>query len=214
MKQLNLIPKPKRGREHGGSLLLGRRRKRRPLCLKSSHHLTLRSDFAYGQRRLTRHRPLIKRIVTKASRRFEIKVYELAIVGNHVHILVKGRTRLGLQNFFRVVAGHIAQEILRQFPIGKGEEAAIPKVVDSRRAVPLHGAVPRPTTRPLREKENKFWQVRIYSRIVSWGREFAAVKKYVFQNTLEAFGISSYKPRRSRPISKAKTKRSTFKNTS
>lgn len=178
-------------------MTLGRRRKRRPLCLKSSHHLTLRSDFAYGhQRRLTRHRPLIKRIVTKASRRFQIKVYEQAIVGNHIHLLVRGKTRSSLQNFFRVVAGHIAQEILRLAPIHKGEVPA----VDAQRAVPpcaSGGALPpRAKTR---EKENKFWQVRIYSRIVSWGREFAAVKKYILQNTLEAFGLVEYKPRRSRP---------------
>lgn len=187
MKQINLIPTSKVRREHGGSVTLGRRRKRRPLCLKSSHHLTLRSDFAYGRRRLTRHRPLIKRIITKASRRFQIRIYEHAIAGNHIHLLVKGHTRSSLQNFFRLVAGHIAQEILREFPIRKGELPAL----DSKGAVP-------PGTKT-RERDNKFWQVRIYSRIVSWGREFAAVKKYILQNTLEAFGLVEYKPRRSRP---------------
>lgn len=55
-------------------------------------------------------------------------------------------------------------------------------------------SVPR-TKGVVREKSNKFWQTRIYSRLMSWGRDFKNVKKYILQNTLEALGILPYTPR-------------------
>jgi REP element-mobilizing transposase RayT len=222
MKQLPLIEKSqssKRRQEHGGHITLGRRRRKRPLDIKQPHHLVLRSDFAYGQRMLTRHRPLINRIIQKAKKRFDIKVYEFAIVSNHIHILAKGRSRSDLQNFFRVVAGHTAQEILRLHPIGARDQAksgggASPKsssgTSPERGGAPLElrdgtpselGGAPSPgqsKPRKTRERENKFWQTRIYSRIVSWGREFMSVKKYVIQNTLEALGVIAYQLRGTR----------------
>lgn len=224
MKQLSLIKKPLHSKlclEHGGHITLGRRRRKRPLDVKKPHHLVLKSDFAYGQRMLTRHRPLIKRILQKAKKRFDIKVYEFAIVSNHIHVLAKGRTRSDLQNFFRVVAGHTAQEILRQHPISAKERSRA--VVSTRGGAPggtdrggggastaivdqsPGGASPggassaagrTPAPHKTRERENKFWQTRLYSRVVSWGREFISVKKYVIQNTLESLGVIGYKLRR------------------
>lgn len=181
MKQLNLIPNKRSRTEHGGVLLLGKRRNHRPMSTKTPLHLVLRSDFASGRRSLLRHRPLINHIIKKAQRRFHIRVYEFAIVSNHIHLVVRGRTRTSLQNFFRVVAGHIAQEILRKHPILVGERPS--------RAVP-------PIKPPAREKENKFWQTRIYSRVVTWGREYRTVKNYIVQNALEARGLIPYQIRR------------------
>jgi REP element-mobilizing transposase RayT len=60
-------------------------------------------------------------VVKKAQKRFNIHLYEMAIVSNHIHVLVKGNSRHDLQNFFRVVAGHIAQEILHKLPISEDE---------------------------------------------------------------------------------------------
>ena len=182
MKQLHLIPEFNSRKEHGGTFSLGKRRKQRPLSLKKPLHLILRSDFAYGSRSLLRHRPLIEKVIAKAKKRFTIRVYEMAIVSNHIHILIKGRTRQDLQNFFRVVAGHIAQELLCQFPVLQSERAK------------QGGAL------KTRGKENKFWQTRIYSRIVSWGREYLHVKEYVVQNALEALGLIPYKTRAKRSL--------------
>ena len=137
----------------------------------------LRSDFAYGSRSLLRHRPVIDKVIGKAKKRFAIKVYELAVVSNHIHIMIKGHTKRDIQNFFRVVAGHIAQELMRQFPVLPSERAK------------------RGGASKTRENENKFWQTRIYSRIVGWGREYLNVKKYVVQNALEALGLIPYKRR-------------------
>ena len=182
MKQLHLIPEFNARKEHGGTFSLGKRRKQRPLSLKKPLHLVLRSDFASGSRSLLRHRPLIEKIIAKAKKRFAIRVYEMPIVSNHIHIMIRGRTRQDLQNFFRVVAGHIAQELLRQFPV-----------------LPIE-RVKRGGASKTREKENRFWQTRIYSRIVSWGREYLHVKEYVIQNALEALGLIPYKTRGKRSL--------------
>ncbi len=116
-KQLSLIPKNKNKTEHGGSLAIGKRRAARPLKIKQSHHVTLKSHHAIGPRSLFRFKKLILNLIKKNSVRFQVKVYESAIQGNHIHLLVKAQTREGLQNFFRVVAGHSAQKILKDFPL-------------------------------------------------------------------------------------------------
>jgi len=175
-------------KEHGGSLLVGRRRSRRPLSVKAPLHLVLRSDFAVGRRSLLKHRPLIDAIINKAAKKFAVSIYERAVVSNHIHLLIRGKNRSQLQNFFRVVAGHVAQEILRKFPLLPGEKPSAGGGLSS------HNLPPKKS----REKENKFWQTRIYSRILSWGREFKIVKAYVIQNTLEALGMLSYKKRNTR----------------
>lgn len=180
MKQLSFISKTNERRECGGSVSIGKRKSQRPLSIKKPIHLVLKSDFATGPRSLLRHRSLIEKIIKKAQKRFFVRVYEFAVVSNHIHLLVKCQTRVNLQNFFRVVAGHIAQEILRRFPLSEWE-------------LQERGGA-------LGKRENKFWISRIYSRVVTWGREFANVKHYVVQNTLEALKLIAYKPRKTPPI--------------
>ncbi len=173
MRQLKFDIGDNPNKEHGGSLLVGKRRKRRPLSTKHPIHLILKSDFAYGARMLTRHRNVIEKVLSKAVKLYRIRIFKKSIAWNHIHLVILGKRRVDIQNFFRVVAGHIAQEILCKHPIRKHEQGTAP-----------------------REPESKYWQTRIYSRLVSWGREFEAVKKYVLQNALEAIGAIPYKPRK------------------
>ncbi|AZZ35785.1 hypothetical protein CIK05_02865 [Bdellovibrio sp. qaytius] len=55
---------------------------------------------------------MINKVIKKAALRFRISVYEKAICGNHLHILVRGKTRFEIQNFFRVVKNYIVQNTL------------------------------------------------------------------------------------------------------
>jgi REP element-mobilizing transposase RayT len=167
--------------EHGGMHALGRRRSRRPLNIKNPVHLTFRSDLAKGRRSLLKHRDKIDRILRKFSRRFEVRVYEKAICGNHIHLCVKASTRRDLQFFFRVVAGQIAQEILREFPLQRHESKAF---------VSLPGGTPYHW-----KNQRTFWSLLAWTRIVAWGRDFRAVCRYVVQNAKEALGLIPYKKR-------------------
>lgn len=43
------------------------------------------------------------------------------------------------------------------------------------------------------------WELLPYTRLVTWGREFEAVQKYITKNTLEAFALIPYQRRKLRP---------------
>ena len=213
MKQKDFLSSSEFGskKEHGGALSVGKRRSRRPLSTKHPLHLTLRSEFAYGKRSLLRHRPAIERIMKKAASRFGVSVYKYAVCSNHLHLLVRGKTRIGLQNFFRVFAGHLAQEILREFPLSKTEKAGTARArgqgpAKERGGAPTEGCAYGKTTLkitkpPHPKNQRKFWAVLIYSRVMTWGRDFANVTKYIVQNTLEALFIVAYRPRKNRRLS-------------
>lgn len=202
MKQTNFF-KPSR-KEHGGILALNTRRSRRPLSIKHPLHLTLRSDFAYGPRSLIKHHALINHIGRKFSRRFGVRIYRQAICGNHLHLLLRGTSRVGLQNFFRVFAGHIAQQILGTAPIAHTERCKVRggapvyhKV--SKKTLVHHSEPSRCTVKPglsvCSKNQRRFWALLIYTRLLTWGREFHAIAQYFLQNTLEAFNLIAYKPR-------------------
>lgn len=177
MRQKSFFP-PLR-RDHGGSLSENARRDRRPLSTKQALHVTLRSDLATGERALLRHKHLVRLVLLKAQRLFNIRVYEYAVGGNHLHCLVRGRSRIELQNFFRVFAGHLAQQILASCPLSHNEDQK-----------------QQATQKGCRKNRRRFWALLIYSRIVTWGREFIHVRKYIVQNTLEALFKIAYRPRK------------------
>ena len=188
-KQLSFIPKNKNKTEHGGSLAIGKRRAARPLKIKQSHHVTLKSHHAIGPRSLFRFKKLILNLIKKNSVRFQVKVYESAIQGNHIHLLVKAQTREGLQNFFRVVAGHSAQRILKDFPLKVNAGGA-----PSRSPGCSKGSEKKQSV-GCQKNRRVFWSYLTYSRAVTWGREFRAVTTYIQKNTLELLQILAYQPR-------------------
>ena len=163
---------------HGGHLSLNKRRCRRPINIRTPFHIVLRSDLAKGSRSLIKHKILVRRVMQKASKKFGIQVYKKAICGNHIHMLIRGKSKPDIQNFFRVLAGHVAQEILRQFPLLCAKE---------------WGGAPK---KGCKKNQRKFWSLLLYSRVVSWGRDFSNVTNYIIQNTLEALNLIPYQPRK------------------
>lgn len=190
-KQLTLFKEPKLKKDHGGSLAANKRRARRPLNLKQSHHLTMKSYHAIGARSLFRHKRLILSLIKKNAHKFRVKVYEYAIQGNHVHLLVKAQDREGLQNFFRVVAGHVAQQILKEHPLNAKDLA----IKQNPGGAPTRE---EKKAKACKKNQRKFWSYLLYSRIVTWGREFKAVVGYIQQNELELLQIIAYQPRSNR----------------
>ena len=184
MKQLEFFTTAQRKKEHGGAHSIGRRRGRRPLSTKHGLHVTLRSELAVGARSLLKHRTLIEAILKKNIARFQISRYQFALCGNHLHLLIRGRIREQIQNFFRVFAGHVAQQILNLLPLAPHETP--PKI-------------------GCEKNRRKFWKLLIYSRVVSWGRDFKRVTNYIYQNTLEALFLIAYSPRKKRKLSTAST---------
>lgn len=173
MKQQLLFREKKSRTEHGGDYSIAVRRESRPLSLRRPHHVTMRSRHATGPRSLARNRELVRKVMNRSARMFEIRIYRSAFCGNHIHLVIFGKTRAGLQNFFRVFAGHLAQEILRLYPLTECEDL-------------YHGV-------KMKKNQRRFWDLLTYSRILSWGREFKTVSRYVTKNILETLHLMAYK---------------------
>lgn len=98
---------------HGGDIRKGKRKLARPFDRKRAMHLVLRSEEAKGGRSLLCHSQMIENTLRFWANRYGVRIYRFANAGNHIHLLVKARSKSELQNFLRVVAGKIAQTILK-----------------------------------------------------------------------------------------------------
>src|SRR3954470_4815368 len=86
---------PKFSTQHGGELAKGKRKTARPLATKRAMHVVLRARCSC----LHRNAGAILSLRQKLAKKNFIKVYEYSNNSNHLHILIRGKTRLGLQNF-------------------------------------------------------------------------------------------------------------------
>ena len=180
--------RPKQKTEHGGSFAIKKRRAKRPLNPKNAHHLVLRSELARGERSLFKNKALAMRILVKYAKKFNIRIYGKCINTNHIHLHVKGRTKEDLQNFFRVFSGQVAQELLLKYPLQKHESPPSPG-----------GTHPK--------NKRSFWSTLIYSKIISWGREYQNVQSYIIRNIRESLGLIPYTERRRTGALKPKAKK-------
>ncbi len=122
MKQLEFFKATKTKLTHGGSIGLKKRKSKRPLNIKKPIHVVLRSDKARGSLSLLNHQTKIHRIIKFTAQKFHISIYETAIVSNHIHLLMRGKRREDIQNFFRTIASLIARKITkakRGMPFGR-----------------------------------------------------------------------------------------------
>lgn len=89
----------------GGSLLKGNAKRARPLDSKLPLHITLRAT--QGGMRLPKCFKKVNDSVYETAKKYGIKIYKYANVGNHIHLLVK-LSKLNLwAAFIREVTGKI-----------------------------------------------------------------------------------------------------------
>ncbi len=93
---------------HGGSLALGKRKTARPLSFKCTIHLVLKTS-CHSQ--ILRHRSSVEVIVNRFSKRFGIRVYQLAVHTDHVHIHVKLNNRILYCRWIRAITSQLACQI-------------------------------------------------------------------------------------------------------
>jgi REP element-mobilizing transposase RayT len=102
---------------HGGSLRQERAgRSARPLSTRDSIHLVFKAnrEVVRGGFRQSRRFALIHHLVQKYKFKFYVKVEQLSIQGDHLHLLIRTGRRSNYQSFFRVVAGQIAQQFEKE----------------------------------------------------------------------------------------------------
>jgi REP element-mobilizing transposase RayT len=178
---------------HGGSLLHGRRRSLRPLSTKDPIHIVMRSSWAYGSNSfiLDKNRKVIYRLIGKISKCYFIKVYRLAVVSNHLHLIIRISKRRNYHTFIRVLSSQIASQVIRSTSF----------LVFKETLNPVRGCrtADRQFEKALSEIQDlgqAFWQFRPFSRVISWGRDFNSCCQYLLKNTLEAVGFISYQERK------------------
>jgi REP element-mobilizing transposase RayT len=161
-RQFSFIPNlPK---DHGGSLRPRSRKTARAIDPKQLLHAVLKSSKARGEWSMLhrRHRLHVDEAVTRIAKRYGVRVYRYANVGNHAHLLVKTPSRKAFQRFLKELTGTIALIVT-----GAKKGAALSK----------------------NENQRGFWDQLAYTRIVSWGREFRTVEAYFLKNLFEAAGL-------------------------
>jgi REP element-mobilizing transposase RayT len=164
-RQLKLIPRSwlKSDVAFGASLLKGSHpKKARPFRSKLALHVVLKSSSAVGSKSFKCFDDEIETIIETQAKRHFVRVYGAANAGNHLHLVVQAPSKDYLSAFLKAVSGRIAQLVE-----GLGKEQ----------------------TREAFKKP--FWDSRPYSRLLTWGREFKNVCRYIGINATETvLGLS------------------------
>ncbi len=132
----------------------------RPISVKHSMHLVLRSSKAKGLWSFLKpaNKLRIKSILVKFSQKFGVSIISLAIVGNHIHLQIKLSHRQTYKPFIRAVTAAIA--------------------------IAVTGVC------RWRPSSEKFWDLRPFTRIIESFRELMNLGNYIYLNQLEAAGFS------------------------
>ncbi|HAR44159.1 MAG TPA: hypothetical protein DCS07_16265, partial [Bdellovibrionales bacterium] len=101
--------------------------------------------------------------------RWGVSVYRYANVGNHLHLLIRAKSRSDWQGFIRELSGGISMI-----------------VTGARKG----NALERSKSAGLAESAKRgFWDHLVFTRIVSWGKDFNHVARYVLTNLWEGAGV-------------------------
>jgi REP element-mobilizing transposase RayT len=92
----------------GGAALKGNPRSARPLDSKLPVHLTLRAKKSVL--RLPKTFGLVENLIDQIAKKYGVKIFKRANVGNHLHMVIQVNTELWAR-FIRELTGRIAQAI-------------------------------------------------------------------------------------------------------
>src|SRR3954468_20470221 len=107
-KQFHLKGLEKPNTKFGGSLLKSHPKSNRPLSTKLPIHLVLRARKSVL--RTTKHFAPTHQAVYQTAKKYGVRIYEYANVGNHLHILMKLSKMHLWAAFIRELTGRIAQQ--------------------------------------------------------------------------------------------------------
>ena len=149
-------------RQFGGMLLKGNAKIARPLSTKHAIHLVLKSKLATGDRSFLSGKNVdrINAVVRRTAKEKGIKIYHFVNVGNHLHLVLKldRSTALAGRRAFHSFIRSVTGLIAR-------------KVLGAERN---------------HAKGIKFWQARPFTRLVTWGRDYNFVGRYMAKNAEQA----------------------------
>jgi len=156
----------------GGSLLKGSHAKtKRPFRPHLALHVVLKMNpkicdesdpKIFTRKSLFVFMNEIDGILQEQARRHRIRVYGAANSGNYLHLVIQAPSKVHLNSFLRAFSGRVAQIVQGQ------------KIEKSRKSF-----------------QEMFWEARPYSRLVSWGKDFRGLLRYIGINATETvLGVS------------------------
>ncbi len=178
---------------YGGTLRQCRTgRGARPLSCREPLHLVLKArkeKIRPGFRTYKRF-ALIHFILRKYAAHFFVKIEQVSIQGDHIHLLIRTTRRSNFQNFFRVFAGQIAQRFEKEGlltitkPLFAANVTGTPKVTVSQRTTGSRESSRAPCL-------NGLWLHRPFSRVVRGWRAYKIVRDYIQLNEKEALSYTT-----------------------
>ncbi len=146
----------------------------RPLSSKEPLHTVFKvasHQLRHKSLRSPQNFKLILEIIEKFSKHFAVKIEQLSVQNDHIHLLIRTSRRKHYHHFFRVVAGQIAQRF----------EYA--------------GLLANVTDTP------RLWKYRPFSRVVRGWKSYKTIRNYIQLNEKEALGAIKYQKKRLRGLS-------------
>ncbi len=177
---------------HGGKLRQRRNgRKARPLSTREPLHLVFKlNKYRLRHRSLRSHQgfKLIQIIMRRYSKHFYVQIEQISVQHDHIHCLIRTKKRSQYQNFFRVVAGQIAQQFLKEgLCLG---------------CIPSSSKQPQQTVTGTQKNPKKasFWMYRPFTRVVRGFKAYKIVRNYIQLNEKEVTGTFKYSAQRLRGL--------------
>lgn len=112
-RQLSLFkPSP---RFFGGSLLNGKRRAQRPLSFRRPIHLVVKSSKARGRWSFldSRNKHKIMKWLGHFAQKNSLRIYEKALVWDHLHLVVRFPDRRRYNSFIRALTGTLPRSVFK-----------------------------------------------------------------------------------------------------
>ncbi len=111
----------------------------------------------------------IHKIIHRQAKVCGIKIYQYVNVGNHIHLIIKLSRRHLYANFIRAVSGLIARHVMKK-------ERGLANAINNDSIIETSA-----------HKKEIFWIARPFSRIISWGKDFLTVTRYMRKNKTQAY---------------------------
>lgn len=133
-------------------------------------HLVLKSNWAQGRYSFLGKMKALESLCRRVGSRAAVKLYDLAIAGNHLHLIIRPKSPRAYRAFVRALSGLVPRLMMN---VQRGR---------SLRDL-LRGISKMPAT-------NSFWESRPFTRIVSWGRDYLVLRSYLMKNRLDLVGMN------------------------
>src|ERR1700743_3063139 len=98
---------------YGGDEQIGKRKVARPFSHRRPVHVVLKSESAKGTWSLLNFQKLIRCLLPLLAKKWHIQLYGFAVVGTHLHLVLRAREKVGFQNFLRALTGTLALKITK-----------------------------------------------------------------------------------------------------